>query len=269
MPVMITPWLPGYERIDLDDALTYTSTSADDWKKVDHSMEGSLESCIQVFKADPGKASHFALSMDGRKVQFIAIHHSAKSLRNLSGGVQTNRDHAIQTELEGFTNGGGDRNVANWSDGYYRLIAQHHVDVWEASARAFPLVATKRRWDVVDRMTPQEYDDFAGICAHRHVPENDHTDVPLDIAKLMRLIADIVTGGPPVADTKPPFVGSKQTSDPTKGEVAIFYPGTGQRMPLRSQGDTDFATALLGPAQWLDPWFFRCTEPLDGRELRP
>lgn len=188
-------WLPGYERIDLDAAnrLDWSEdANPQDTKKVMHSMEGSIESCIAVFRADPGKASHFALGMNGRKVQFIPLNRSAKSLRNLPGGVQTNRDHAIQTELEGFTNGGGLRNVAFWSDDYYKMIADHiklcHEALKNAPGGTFQLVPTSRRWDIVDRMGQQEFDDFNGICAHRHTPENDHTDVPLDIVKLMGFI---------------------------------------------------------------------------------
>lgn len=68
-----------------------------------------------------------------------------------------------------------------------------------------------------------------------------------------------------------PFVGRK-TGDPKHGEIAIFYPGTPFRVPLRS--DDDVRRALTKPpfgmgltSAEIDPWFFANTEPVDAHEL--
>jgi hypothetical protein len=184
-------WLKGYEKIDLNDGLSYTGGPA---KFVLHTMEGTIESAIAAFTADPGKASHAAISFEKqRHVQFIPYNYSAKSLRHLSGQPETNREHAYQVEIEGYA-----AQSPSWSDDHLRFVAQHIADVSKIVDPGFPVVSTVDWSDPSPRLTADQYTAYNGILGHRHVPENDHTDPgALDITKLLQFTNEALGAQPP------------------------------------------------------------------------
>ncbi len=184
------PWLNGHEHINLDTGLSYTGAPG---KLIWHTMEGSIESCINTFKNDPSKASHLAWSWQkNRKVQFINTDNSAKSLRNLSGGVETNRDRAYQIELEGSW-----AESENWPEHAWKWLGEALADLWLQIGRDFalewgwkPLVGPDdgftARVNAPQRYTAAEYDNANFMMGHCNVPENDHTDPgPLNKGKIL------------------------------------------------------------------------------------
>jgi len=80
---------------------TYTNTSP--WKIILHTMEGWLDPSTALFRRN-GYAPHFGVSLEeDRYVQYNPIDKASSALKNLRGGTETNRDNAIQVEIE--TNG--------------------------------------------------------------------------------------------------------------------------------------------------------------------
>lgn len=174
-------WLDGWEHIDLDDGLTYTGGP---WKLVYHSAEGStMEGLINTFKRNPGIASQLGMCWKTqRKVQFISLFHSGKALRNLPGGVQTNRDKVIQIEIVDFWT-----QTPNIPDSGLRFLGEGLAEIWLAVGGAFklelgykPLVGPEdgytARVDAPQRYSAAEWDEFNAVAGHCNVPENEHTD---------------------------------------------------------------------------------------------
>jgi hypothetical protein len=117
-----------------------------------------------------GSSPHFTLDpKTGKLYQHIPITSGAMALKNLGGGVETNRAHAIQVELIGFA-----AQSAGWSDEAYANIA--------ALARWIEKYAgVERRCSVVfansiNHMSDGVWMAYKGHCGHQHVPENDHWD---------------------------------------------------------------------------------------------
>lgn len=129
--------------------------------------------------------------------QHIPLNVAARAMRNESGGVQTNRDSAVQVELIGTTD---PSYVYRSRTIYWPEAPDWALDqVGEMIARladnnGFQLVVPQR-WvpypksygkNATQRMSFTEWDKFNGVCAHQHVPENSHGDVYLDIVRVIR-----------------------------------------------------------------------------------
>ena len=141
----------------------------------------------------------------GRWYQHTDLGVAARALRNLDGGVQTNRARALQVEIVCYS----DRNIAEddpsdriwvgeltpshleplseflrWCSSQYGVHlfwpGQQALSYSQANASGF-------------RMSSAEWEDFSGVCGHQHVPENDHWDPgALDWQTLMEV--EMVTG---------------------------------------------------------------------------
>lgn len=143
------------------------------------------------------KAPHFTLLPD-TKTRTVKIYQHfdtarpSRALANKSGGVQTNNDGVVQIELVGTCATGGPGmfwpGAPTWAlDGVARLMR------WIEQDRGIPREAA-RTWlpypqsygATAARMSPAEWDSFAGWCGHQHVPENAHGDPgQLDMAYLL------------------------------------------------------------------------------------
>lgn len=126
-------------------------------------------------------------------IQLLPYTATGKALRNLPGGVETNRREAdgdptvdvIQVELVGYAAA-----VAGYDDAWYRNLRDFLIRL--CSQLGIPYRFPRRfATDYADaanvRCTPDEWLDpaLAGIVGHCHAPENDHWDPgPLDIARL-------------------------------------------------------------------------------------
>ena len=147
-------------------------------------------------------APHFTAVPDSRARTVVPWQHydtarPARALRNESGGVQTNNDTCIQIELAGTCD---PAYFSRWRATYPGLIYWPQAPTWALDgvarlmrwieqAHGIPRVSTTRPWlpyprsygsSNGQRMTPSEWDNFAGWCGHQHADENVHGD-PGDI----------------------------------------------------------------------------------------
>ena len=175
------------------------------------------------------EAPTFTVKSDGSVRQHFYANESARALKNLSGGVQTNTLNVVQIELVGTCDDGGpgvfwpkatDAQLA----GLVKLVK------WLTDTYPIPLKSTSKPWLSYpssygskngQRMSNSEWESFEGICGHQHVPENDHGD-PGNFP-VGRLI-DLVKGAKPGTTPTPPSTPSKP---PTSGWDGKSYPGAG------------------------------------------
>lgn len=130
-----------------------------------------------------------------RWYQHFEANAAALALVDRPGGVRPNRDGVLQVELAGTS---GWASTDNKSRGNYPALdlrdkrwywAEHAEDwmldglaeflLWVNSEWGVPLVAPIEftSWAKASkRMSIEQWNRFAGICGHSHVPENDHTD---------------------------------------------------------------------------------------------
>lgn len=157
------------------------------FKIVHHTTEGSsAAAALAAFKthrSDP----HF--TVDGAKIyQHIDTSKAARALRNSGGGVETNRDSAIQIELVGFA--GARKNVpalknlarlCRWLEG------QHGVPREWPSGPPKPAVGGKDPGG--HNRSAAAWDGKSGHFGHCHVPENIHWDPAFDAVEAAFLFA--------------------------------------------------------------------------------
>jgi hypothetical protein len=144
------------------------------FKIVHHTTEGSTaEGAMRAYlekRCDP----HF--TVDATKVyQHIDTEVSARALRNPPGGVETNRDSAIQIELVGFAHLPKDpRSLTNLARLCRWIEATHGVPrAWPAG---LPRPARNGRDPGGHNRDPHIWDSQGGHYGHCHVPENTHWD---------------------------------------------------------------------------------------------
>lgn len=156
------------------------------FKIVHHTTEGSSASgAIDSFRANRSDP-HFTVDA-GHIVQHIDTSEGARALRNAGGGVQTNRDSAIQIELVGFAHLPKDRQSLLNLARLCRWIEQTHSvpRVWPAG---LPLPAKNGKDPGGHRRDARIWDEQGGHYGHCHVPENTHWDpgfLPEEVALFM------------------------------------------------------------------------------------
>jgi hypothetical protein len=113
---------------------------------------------------------HFTLNpKTGDLWQHSPIDRGVKTLKNLSGGVETNRAGAIQVELIGFA-----RDTPSWPDSYYDEIADlaRWIERNGNVSRTCQVEFSTSR----STMTNAQWMAYRGHCGHQHVPEQNHWD---------------------------------------------------------------------------------------------
>lgn len=124
-------------------------------------------------------------------IQLLPYTQSGKALRNLSGGVETNRrerDNAagvdiIQVEIVGYAD-----QVGGYDDAWYAHLRTFLLEV--CASTGVPYVFPRRfatSYGDNARCTFDEWNDpdLRGVVGHCHAPENDHWDPgDLDITRL-------------------------------------------------------------------------------------
>ena len=141
---------------------------------IHHTTEGSsAQAAFQAFRAhrsDP----HFTVD-DHAIYQHIDTSLAARALRNLEGGVQTNRYSAIQIEVVGFAgrakSGPTLQNVATLC----RWIEQAH-GIPQAWPAGFPRPAINGQDPGGHNRNPAIWNSQGGHYGHSQVPENIHWD---------------------------------------------------------------------------------------------
>lgn len=145
------------------------------FKIVHHTTEGSTANgafaAFKAHKSDP----HF--TVDATTIfQHIDTNEAAKALKNAKGGVQTNRDSAVQIEVVGFAHRPKTRATLENVRRLCRWIeATHGIPrVWP---NGFPKPATASGKDPGGHnRNAANWDTKAGHYGHSNVPENEHWD---------------------------------------------------------------------------------------------
>jgi hypothetical protein len=144
------------------------------FKIVHHTTEGSTYQSARNAYRDHNSPPHF--TVDSTTIyQHIDTGQAARALRNPPGGVQTNRDSAIQIEVVAFAgqpkNGQTLRQVARLC----RWIEQTHVvpQVWP---NGFPRPPREGRDPGSHNRDAAAWNSQGGHYGHCHVPENTHWD---------------------------------------------------------------------------------------------
>ena len=144
-------------------------------KIVHHTTEGSKAKdafdAFRINRSDP----HFTVD-ETAIYQHIDTDIGARALKNLGGGVQTNRDSAIQIEVVGFAHRAKSkatlRNVAKLC----RWIETTH-GVANSWPNGYPKVATPAGKDPGGHnRDAATWDKTSGHYGHSQVPENSHWD---------------------------------------------------------------------------------------------
>lgn len=191
-------------------------------KGVLHTTEGSLVSgAIGAFRAN-NSWPHFLVAQSGDVWQFVTTSLAARALRNLSGGVETNRDHAVQIEVVGFAAQPAAHPPAQW-DALRALM--RWVEATEGvMPTAPPLPFASRYGQPGTRMSPAVWNAYNGWCGHSHVPENLHWDPGMiDLASLLPT--------PPVQEARPMYEPPLNL-----GEVVACLPRPGGVVILNRKG---------------------------------
>lgn len=162
-------------------------------KIVHHTTEGSTaEGALSALGAKHAD-SHFVVgkSKAGQQViiQLIDTAEAARALRNAPGGVETNKDNAIQIEVVGFAGRAKDHatllNVAKlcrW------IEATHGVaKVWPSG---FPKPAINGNDPGGHNRNADNWTHKSGHYGHCHVPENTHWDPAYTADEVALVMAD-------------------------------------------------------------------------------
>lgn len=184
-------WYPAANKsIRGNSAGSYTGGP---FKGVLHTTEGtSALGAISAFKNN-NSWPHFLLDYQGKIWQFLNTTVAARTLRNLSGGAQTNRDSAIQIEIVGFAGKPTEHPAV-------QMIALNALMRWIETATGVKPVGPSRPFATAYgqnhlRFTNAQWDNFDGWCGHCHVPENTHWDPgAIDLASLLPAPGLVVPG---------------------------------------------------------------------------
>lgn len=170
------------------------------FKIVHHTTEGSTAAGAFAALASAHAESHFVV--DGSAIyQLIDTSMASKSLRNASGGVQTNKDSAIQIEVVGFAAKPKSQPALILVRKLCRWIEQTH--------------GVERRWP--DGYPPLAYsptlprpaavwDTQSGHYGHSQVPENTHWDPAYTKAEVDFIMSNDDGASPPVPMPPKPFL---------------------------------------------------------------
>jgi len=207
-------WLSDYEKHQITGC-TGPGTYRDGhpWRWVGHTTEsnpGTIDAVISFFSGRPCSTPHFCIDpANGRKAQFIPIEWSSAALKNLSGGVETNRAFAVQTEICGRA-----AETPNWPDEWLRFVGEHLADLVRAGVpldldnhpdTKGPQDGTIATSSAPQRLSYPVWIAFDGACWHQHVPENDHWDGgKINMERIVEHAKASLAGTPAAPATPPP-----------------------------------------------------------------
>jgi len=166
-------WYEGFAREQGNSAGTYDEGPV---RLVLHTTEGSsVEGAVAAYKKN-NSWPHFTVD----PVKKIAVQHvdtavPARALKNLAGGVETNREHAIQVEIVGRA-----AETHNMPDEQIKWLAEILGPVIRNEGIRLvtvPFYGQDAGWTLAStsakqRMSNHDWENFNGICGHQHVPEN-------------------------------------------------------------------------------------------------
>lgn len=217
---MSATWLAGVTRQDFGtNGGTFTGGPK---KIVVHTTETSSWPGYQGGQTCP----HFTVRWNGKSLearQHVSLAVASRALKNLSGGVQTNRDSAYQVEVIGTCDPKGPSGAYYWpgaDDAALKALGEfiNRVAVETGTSRqvlkdwvAYPKSYGFR---AAQRLSLSQWDNFGGILGHQHAAENDHGDPgAMNVPRAMALAG---TGTP--VPTPPPVT----PPHPSPGAVPEF-----------------------------------------------
>lgn len=167
----MTPWYPSAQRSPGNSSGAYTGGP---FKGVLHTTEGgSAAGAIAAYKAN-NSWPHFTVGLDGIVYQHVGIDVAARSLQNKSGGVQTNRDSAIQIEVVGWAS------KPNWplAQVAAMILLMRWIEAEAGVKPKAPVFGSNEQYGEGNPLefSQAEWDAWDGWCGHQHVPENSHWD---------------------------------------------------------------------------------------------
>jgi hypothetical protein len=177
---MASGFLAGFEVIAGEEAGTFTAGVPK--RLVLHTTEGSsIAGAVAEYRKKRNCFPHFTVDAGKRqRAQHYPVDVSARALHKGKPGVQTNPWGAIQIEMVGFAKSSH--------------LIPHAQLAWLATEVIGPILAAVpsiklhhpkfkgegegllAHVNAKQRMTPETWKAFDGICGHQHVPENDHWD---------------------------------------------------------------------------------------------
>ena len=194
---MATGWYPAAIVDRGNDSGAYTDLGEP--KGLLHTTEGKSYAGARGAYVQNNSWPHFTATYENGR--FVIYQHNSvlvasRSLRNESGGVQTNRDNVVQIELVGTA----DRNKASsWGAQYSGNFPKGYLDGiaawmrWVEAVRGVPRRSTVT-WKAYPesygangvRLSGAQWDAYSGWLGHQHAPENSHGDPGLiDIKYLL------------------------------------------------------------------------------------
>jgi hypothetical protein len=148
-------------------------------KLVIHTTEGSsIEGAVGAYRQNnswPHETDDYRTGITPRACGHLTPDRAARSLKNRSGGPETNRDGVYQIEVVGFAQ---QPEGINWARfGRERVgplcrelgIPLTSTVVWVAYPSSYGENASQR-------LPGSAWDVYEGLLGHQHVPENDHGD---------------------------------------------------------------------------------------------
>jgi len=162
-------------------------------KFIVHTTEGGLAGSLSAYETKH-VVPHFTWDYSSRRrLQHVDTASSVSALANDSGGVQTNRDGAIQVEIVGFaadSHNWPDAMLAWLADGIKEVCTREGINPAHAP-RFVGAESSPASQSAPQRMSPAAWDGFDGVCGHQHVPENEHWDPGrLDYPKILAFMED-------------------------------------------------------------------------------
>lgn len=144
------------------------------FKIVHHTTEGSTLKGALTALGSVHSESHFVVD-ENEIVQLIDTQFASKSLRNAAGGVQTNKDSAIQIEMVGFA--GKPKNIKTLLN-VRRLCRwiEENYDVPRIWPNGYPKPPKNGKDPGGHNRNAKNWDTLGGHYGHSQVPENVHWD---------------------------------------------------------------------------------------------
>ena len=168
-----------------------------------HTTEGgSAAGAIGAYKKH-NSWPHFTVDLDGTVYQHVALDRASRSLQNQSGGVETNRQGAIQIEVVGRAAS------PNWPLAQVAalILLMRWIEAQTGIKPYGPEFGSNQQYGLRNPLefSPAEWNDFNGWCGHQHVPENSHWDPgAITLANLLPTEAPMADEAPPVIDINSP-----------------------------------------------------------------
>ena len=166
-------WYPAATKDQMGDAGAYVGGP---YRGVLHTTEGTSYIGAKQAYLKNGSNPHF--TVEGKKVwQHVPLSKAARAMKNLPGGVETNRLSAIQIEVVGFAR------TPDWSLDTIETVRKLMIWIEEQTGikpSAPRFLSDKDGWiarlDAPQRMAANAWKTWDGWCGHQHVPENTHWD---------------------------------------------------------------------------------------------